>query len=433
MYKTNLANPILDYSNFLVFLFLLLLSPTLFCSASYGSEGPSLSSKKLVAEKVVGGLETPTGIAFIGENDILAVEKNSGKVLRILKGDVLPEPLIDVNVANEVERGLLGIAVANNSANSKLYVFLFYTEAQDRDGSEAVGNRLYRYELTGNKLINPKLLLDLPFLPGPAHNGGVVTVGPDNHVYLVVGNLLASASERFEGNSLDQNIENGNAPDGRGGILTVTQDGDLVNGGGILGDEPPLDLYYAYGIRNSFGLTFDPVSGHLWDTENGGAYDEINLVEPGFNSGWEKVNGKASLLEDFDQDELVDFGGKGKYSDPEFSWASNSDFRTAPTSIVFFDSDKFGEQYKDGVFVGDVRGNIYHFNVDKDRTDLLLNGPLADEVANDFSEIEDLIFARFPGVITDMKVGPDGYLYILLYQVLGQEDGELYRIVPSNT
>lgn len=433
MYKTNLANPILDYSNFLVFLFLLLLSPTLFCSASYGSEGPSLSSKKLVAEKVVGGLETPTGIAFIGENDILAVEKNSGKVLRILNGDVLQEPLIDVNVANEVERGLLGISVANNSANSNLYVFLFYTEAQDRDGSEAVGNRLYRYELTGNKLINPKLLLDLPFLPGPAHNGGVVTVGPDNHVYVVVGNLLASASERFEGNSLDQNIENGNAPDGRGGILTVTQDGDLVNGGGILGDEPPLDLYYAYGIRNSFGLTFDPVSGHLWDTENGGAYDEINLVEPGFNSGWEKVNGKASLLEDFDQDELVDFGGKGKYSDPEFSWASNSDFRTAPTSIVFFDSDKFGEQYKDGVFVGDVRGNIYHFNVDKDRTDLLLNGPLADEVANDFSEIEDLIFARFPGVITDMKVGPDGYLYILLYQVLGQEDGELYRIVPSNT
>ncbi|MDW0314484.1 MAG: PQQ-dependent sugar dehydrogenase [Nitrososphaeraceae archaeon] len=417
----------------MVFLFLLLLSPTLFCSASYGSEGPSLSSKNLVAEKVVGGLETPTGIAFIGENDILAVEKNSGKVLRILNGDVLPEPLIDVNVANEVERGLLGISVANNSANSKLYVFLFYTEAQDRDGSEAVGNRLYRYELTGNKLINPKLLLDLPFLPGPAHNGGVVTVGPDNHVYVVVGNLLASASERFEGNSLDQNIENGNAPDGRGGILTVTQDGDLVNGGGILGDEPPLDLYYAYGIRNSFGLTFDPVSGHLWDTENGGAYDEINLVEPGFNSGWEKVNGKASLLEDFDQDELVDFGGKGKYSDPEFSWASNSDFRTAPTSIVFFDSDKFGEQYKDGVFVGDVRGNIYHFNVDKDRTDLLLNGPLADEVANDFSEIEDLIFARFPGVITDMKVGPDGYLYILLYQVLGQEDGELYRIVPSNT
>ena len=433
MYKTNLASPILDYSNFLVFLFLLLLLPTLLCSASYGSEGPSLSSEKHVAEKVVGGLETPTGIAFIGENDILAVEKNSGKVLRIQNGDVLPQPLIDVNVANEVERGLLGISVANNSADDKMYVFLFYTEARDEDGGEAIGNRLYRYEFVGNKLINPKLLLDLPYLPGPAHNGGVVTVGPDNHVYVVVGNLLASASERFAGNSLDQNIENGNAPDGRGGILAVTQDGEAVNGEGILGDEHPLDLYYAYGIRNSFGLTFDPISGKLWDTENGGGYDEINLVEPGFNSGWEKVIGKASLLEDFNQDELVDFDGKGKYSDPEFSWISDSDFRTAPTSIVFFNSDRFGQQYENDVFVGDVRGNIYHFNVDKDRSDLLLNGPLADEVANDFSEIEDLIFARFPGVITDLKVGPDGYLYILLYQVQGQEDGELYRIIPSST
>jgi aldose sugar dehydrogenase len=420
------------HSNFLIISCILLLLPLWYCSFSYGSAEPALDSKKFVAEKVIGGLDTPTGIAFVGENDILAVEKNSGNVLRILNGDVLPKPLLDLNVANEVERGLLGIAVANNTADNKMYVFLFYTEARDEDGGEAIGNRLYRYELVGNNLINPKLLLDLPYLPGPAHNGGVVTVGPDNHVYVVVGNLLASASERFAGNSLDQNIENGNAPDGRGGILTVTQDGEVVNGEGILGDEPPLNLYYAYGIRNSFGLTFDPLSGQLWDTENGGAYDEINLVEPGFNSGWEKVIGKASLLEDFDQDELVDFDGKGKYSDPEFSWASNSVFRTAPTSIVFFDSDKFGEQYKDGMFVGDVRGNIYHFNVDKDRTDLLLNGPLADEVANGFSEIEDLIFARFPGVITDLKVGPDGFLYILLYQVQRQEDGELYRIVPSN-
>jgi glucose/arabinose dehydrogenase len=424
--------PISAHSNFLIISCILLLLPLWYCSFSYGSAEPALDSKKFVAEKVIGGLDTPTGIAFVGENDILAVEKNSGNVLRILNGDVLPKPLLDLNVANEVERGLLGIAVANNTADNKMYVFLFYTEARDEDGGEAIGNRLYRYELVGNNLINPKLLLDLPYLPGPAHNGGVVTVGPDNHVYVVVGNLLASASERFAGNSLDQNIENGNAPDGRGGILTVTQDGEVVNGEGILGDEPPLNLYYAYGIRNSFGLTFDPLSGQLWDTENGGAYDEINLVEPGFNSGWEKVIGKASLLEDFDQDELVDFDGKGKYSDPEFSWASNSVFRTAPTSIVFFDSDKFGEQYKDGMFVGDVRGNIYHFNVDKDRTDLLLNGPLADEVANGFSEIEDLIFARFPGVITDLKVGPDGFLYILLYQVQRQEDGELYRIVPSN-
>jgi glucose/arabinose dehydrogenase len=89
-----------------------------------------------------------------------------------------------------------------------------------------------------------------------------------------------------------------------------------------------------------------------------------------------------------------------------------------------------GEQYENDMFVGDVRGNIYHFKLDEDRTNLLLNGGLADKVANDFSEVEDLIFAEFPGIIADLKVGPDGYLYVLVFQ---QINGELYRIVPLIT
>jgi glucose/arabinose dehydrogenase len=420
----------------------------------------SLSDEKFVAEEVARGLKNPTGIDFIGENDILVLEKNNGTVLRILNGEILPDPVLDVSVANEVERGLLGISVSKNATDDKTYVFLYYTEAESRAGQaggggvdnsrdidgdseetngedvEPIGNRLYKYELVenGSKLANPELLLDLPYEPGPAHNGGVVTVGPDDNVYVVVGNLLANAEERFEGYSLDQNVKGGKAPDGRGGIIRVTQDGNIVNSKGILGDEHPLDMYYAYGIRNGFGLDFDPVTGNLWDTENGGRYDEINLVEPGFNSGWEMIVGKASLQEDFDQDDLVDFEGNGKYSDPEFSWETKSDFRTAPTSIVFFDSDKFGEEYENDIFVGDVRGNIYHFSLEEGRTKLLLNGSLADEVANEISELDDSIFAKFPGLITDLKVGPDGYLYVLLYQLWDQEEagGKLFRIVPSS-
>ena len=85
----------------------------------------------------------------------------------------------------------------------------------------------------------------------------------------------------------------------------------------LLAERLPLDKYYAYGIRNSFGMDFDPLTGKLWDTENGPTFgDEINLVEPGFNSGWRKVQGmwtieerkmegvwfseKPSNLEDFD-------------------------------------------------------------------------------------------------------------------------------------
>jgi glucose/arabinose dehydrogenase len=244
-----------------------------------------------VAEKVTDGLEGPTAFAFIGPNDVLVLEKDKGTVLRIQDGIVLPEPVLDVNVANQVEQGLLGIAVSKNLFDNKTYVFLYYTEAEakaidegeeddnngkdqtsNEDGGQPLGNRLYRYELSadGTRLVNPTLLLDLPYQPGPAHNGGVVAVGPDNNVYVMVGNLLANAEERFEGDSLDQNIRDGKAPDGRGGILRVTQDGQTVNGEGILGNEHPLDKYYAYGIRNSFGIAFDPLSGKLWDTENGG-------------------------------------------------------------------------------------------------------------------------------------------------------------------
>ena len=54
--------------------------------------------------------------------------------------------------------------------------------------------------------------------------------------------------------------------------------------------------YYAYGMRNSFGMDFDPVTGKLWDTENGPWWaDEINIVEPGFNSGWKKVQGLSYM------------------------------------------------------------------------------------------------------------------------------------------
>src|SRR5829696_6095787 len=395
-YIMNLASLISNFFDFAIVLCTLFLIQSSTLSVSYGSEAPTLSSDRLMAERVSSGFENPTGIAFLGSNDILVIEKDTGAVLRMLNGEVLPEPLAKLDVANEVERGLLGIAVSKNQSADKNYVFLYYTEAKsesgesaDENGDEPLGNRLYRFELSedGTKLLNPKLLLDLPYEPGPAHNGGAITVGPDDNVYVVLGNLLANADERFEGH--------------------------------------PLDMYYAYGIRNSFGLAFDPVTGKLWDTENGGRYDEINLVEPGFNSGWEKVIGKASLQEDFNDSDLVDFNGKGKYSDPEFSWEADSEFRTAPTSIVFLNSDKFGQQYENDMFVGDVHGNIYHFKLSTDRTRLLLAEPLADGVANDSSEIEDLVFAEIPGIITDLKVGPDGYLYLLLY-----DRGELFRIVP---
>jgi aldose sugar dehydrogenase len=407
-----------------------------------GIETPNIiKDPNLKVELISKGLELPTSMAFLGPNDILVLEKDKGTVKRIVNGKILAEPVLDVNVANKSERGMLGIAVsyAKNNENEPIYVFLYYTESEEDDnddcprdnfcnpGNDPLGNRLYRYELVNDKLVNPKLMLDLPATPGPAHNGGAVTIGPDNNVYLVIGDVKSKSIQKVS------------SADGRAGILVVTQDGELSGEGGwegILGNTFPLNLYYAFGIRNSFGIDFDPVTGKLWDTENGeDSGDEINLVEAGFNSGWNKIQGIWSKGGDrssthtenviLNPDNLEDFGGKAKYSPPEFTWADS----IGPTALKFLNSDKLGKQYQNDIFVGDVHnGNLYHYKLEKQRTGLLfLEESLSDKVADADEENAGIIFGEGFGSISDLEVGPDGYLYIVS---LGR--GAIYRIVPSD-
>ncbi len=283
-------------------------------------------------------------------------------------------------------------------------------------GQSLVANRVYRYEFANDSLVNPKLLLDLPATPGPRHNAGAITISPDNNLYVPIGDVDGH-------NSQAQNVQDGSPPDGTGGILRITQDGKPV-GDGIIGVSSPANKYFAYGVRNSFGLDFDPVTGKLWDTENGPGYgDEINLVEPGFNSGWLQVQGKP--LPDFDYSKLVTFDGKGKYRDPEFTWFNT----VGPTKILFLNSDKLGKQYQNDIFVSNIHnGTIYHFKLNENRTGLVLNGPLEDKVADTDDETKGIIFGSNLGGISDMVVGPDGYLYIVS---LGR--GTIYRIVPTVT
>jgi glucose/arabinose dehydrogenase len=455
-------------------LFLLSLILTLFLglisdnvsTKGYAQEdnAPELKEETLGIELISSSLKDPTSMAFLGPNDILVTEKNTGTVQRIQNGKIFAEPLLDVNVNGEDERGLLGIAISKNATVGKTFVFLYYTEAKSGmpesevevdgngqvpsgagDSGQPIGNHLYRYELAenGSKLVNPALLLDLPYQPGPAHNGGAMTIGPDNHIYLAVGEFTPTSYGQGDYRFKVQNYEDGQEPDGRAGILRVTQDGDVVNG--LIGDKHPDDVYYAYGIRNSFGIAFDPLTGNLWDTENGPSFgDEINLVEPGFNSGWAKVLGIWNIEELVDEegereiikgdpiseninDILFDFNGSGKYSPPELTW----DQTMAPTSVTFLNSSNLGKQYENDMFVGTAKNILLRFDLIENRSDLVLNGSLSDKVADSTEELEDYTFAENLGIITDVEVGPDGNLYLLTG--VRETEGKIYRIVPSAT
>jgi aldose sugar dehydrogenase len=380
--------------------------------ASIGKGEPTIKDLNLKVETVATGLALPTTMAFIGPNDILVLEKNKGTVQRIINGQMLAEPLLRINVSSEVERGMLGIATSQDNQTGKSKVFLYYTESE---GGEPVASRLYRYELTNEKLVNPVLLLDLPAVPGPRHNAGNIMIGPDNNLYVSVGDLDGHIT-------LAQNVKGASGLDGSSAILKITQDGKAV-GQGMLGESGISKKYYAYGLRNSFGMDFDPVTGKLWDTENGASYgDEINFIEPGFNSGWLQVQGIAP--DNFNTEDLENFQGKGNYSDPEFVWTDT----VGPTAIKFFGSDRLGNQYKNDIFVSDItQGNIYHFDLTGNRTNLILDGLLADKMSNNSTENRDIIFGEGFGGISDLEVGPyDGYLYVVS---LGH--GNIYRIVPN--
>ncbi len=395
---------------------------------------PILRDTNLKTELIVDKLQFPSGMDFIGNDDLLVIEKNTGIVKRVTNGKVVGE-LLDLNVATKSERGLLGIAVldisktkhASNYGPNDKFVFLFVTETKNQDEGEILGNRVYRFDFVNGSLINPVLLLDLPYLPGPSHNGGVMKIGPDNNLYIIMGDL--NRLKDPTGDTIASNLQGTALPDGRGGVLRITPDGETVKDGFTLGDEGLLDKYYGYGVRNSFGLGFDNVTGFLWDTENGSHYgDEINIVKPGFNSGWRQVLGLSSMYskfsdKEFDRSKLVTFNGNGKYYDPVLTWNNT----IAPTTIAFIHSSKLGQEYMDDVLVGGVKnGTILHFDLNSTRTGFQLEGPLSDKLVNKPEELNSAIFGTGFDIITDIKVDPtDGDVYVL---AANTKNGKIYKI-----
>ena len=396
------------------------------------AQEPTIKDPNLRVETIVEGLSWPTSMAFIDNNNILVLEKEKGTVRLISNGILQETPVLEVDVNSNNERGLLGIAIMNNDT-----VFLYYTESSSSSSSssednELLRNRVYKYQWNDEEkiLVNPTLILDLPALPGPNHDGGKLIIGPDNFLYAVIGDLNHMGKL--------QNVVNGLDPDDTGVIFRVNpEDGSPAPANPFIsnkeGDLSSLNKYYAYGIRNSFGIAFDPVTNILWDTENGPSeYDELNVVKPGFNSGWRQVMGPISKS-GITEDELVNFPNS-KYADPVFSWLPSIGI----TDIEFLNSAKLGNKYVNNIFVGDIgdltNGYLYYFEVNEDRTGIKFDSNsssqtgLTDLVADNEQEMSAIALGTDFGGITDIETGPDGFLYILTLDRESDGEGKIYRI-----
>jgi uncharacterized repeat protein (TIGR01451 family) len=456
------------------------------------STGPAMNDPNLSVKTVVNGLSQPTSMAFIGHNDFLIFEKNTGKLQRVTNGVIQNPPPLDLAVNSASERGGLGIALHPNFAFNG-YVYLYWTESSTGVDTTNIaevallGNRVDRYIWNGSTLTFDRNLIKLHAYQADAnqqlrgnHNGGVLRFGPDGKLYILMGdngrrgwlqNLPCGPTANCPGPTVADDQFGGPDPDNNhltGFILRLNDDGTVPFDNPFASLVSDLSLpteaqgnmlkLYAYGVRNGFGLGFDPYSGNLWDQENGDdAFDEMNRITAGSNNGWIQMMGPNSRVAQFKQIESTYGAGDlqqlrwppaniadtpaaamqrlymlpgAHYNDPEFSWK----YAIPASPLGFVQGRGLGPQYEGDMFVGAARtflanGFLFRFKLTPDRlhfsfTDSRLNDLVADNDDKfDIKESESLLIGHDFGITTDIEMAPSGNVF-----VVSNSNGAVYEI-----
>jgi aldose sugar dehydrogenase len=418
-------------------------------SASAQEAGPSMLAPTLGVRTVAGGLVTPTSIAFIGPNDILAIEKNTGRVQRIVNGS-LQGTVLDLAVNFASERGLLGIALHPRfPANPSVY--LYWTESTTLADTSVLsqtpllGNRVDRFVWDGSALTFAANLVRIRAIQQDVgqpergnHDGGPIAFGADGRLFVITGdvgrrghlqNLPCGPTATCPGPTVPDDQFGGPQADDahRTGVVlrlnddgTAPTDNPFFAAGASMGGEVGANVQkiFSYGHRNSFGMAVDPLSGGLWVQENGDdTFSELNHVQPGMNGGWVQIMGPVSRIAQFKEIETT-FGGQNlqqlrwppeniadspsealarlfmipgaHYSDPEFSWK----WEVAPAGIGFVKGRGLGPQFAGDLFMGAATpllegGYLFHFNLTGNRGKIGVDDPrLEDRVADNLAKHE---------------------------------------------
>lgn len=382
-------------------------------ATSVSSQAPfTMVDSNYVAEPVAIGLSLPIAFEFLAPNDLLITEKNSGRVKRYTNG-VLAGTVLDLAVNGTGERGLLGIKLDPDFAGNS-YVYLYYCAA-DVDGGTYSGARVERYTWNGSALVSPQILWQISAEPGDyvGHLGGVLRFGPDGKLYVTVGEMGRLGKEtNYETLGYCK----------AGGILRLNSDGTVPEDNPFVSHaDPDFRKWFAYGIRNCFGMNFDRYTGRLWITDNGQTdFDEFNIVPAGMNGAWKDFDGPLARTG-------VGLGGLymasgAQYVDPFFCWGPSLGI----ASMAFFDSGRFPVGSRDSLLVSDVNlENMYLMPVNANRDGFVVSGGNADGVADGATERDVFKWGVNWGVDTDMKIGPDGFMYVCALL-----DGKIMRVRP---
>jgi glucose/arabinose dehydrogenase len=449
------------------------------------SNHPRVLVPNLDVRTVIAGLTTPLALAFIADDDMLVLEKNTGKVLRVSDG-VVKGTALDLAVNNASERGLLGIALHPEfPANPGVY--LYWTESTSGADSNTLsdtpllGNRVDRFTWDENSgtLTMERNLIRLRAIQEDAgqpargnHDGGVLKFGPDGKLYIFIGdvgrrgqlqNLPCGPTPDCPGPTVPDDQFGGPEPDNAHltGVVrrlnddgTTPADNPFFNAGMSMGGEVGANVQkiYSYGHRNSIGMAFDPFSGNLWLQENGDdSFSELNRVVAGMNGGWVQIMGPVSRIGQYKQIETSPrfFGLQqirwspvniadspeealsrlfmlpgAQFVNPEFSWK----YEVAPGGIGLVKGGALGPQFEGNLIMGAARaalegGHLFRFRLTGNRRSIAVDDErLEDRVADNFDKF-DITESETLLFGTGFGVAPD---------VQSGPDGNLYVVSISH-
>jgi len=418
------------------------------------------------------GLQTVT-LVWVDDNVLLAANRAAGEIFRVnlvACETVTPGPVVgDLDIIapsandSQTEYGVQGMAL-HPAFHQNNYVYVRYDlspspgvdtlqekvtdQPGNFSGSDLTSNVIDRFIWNAQanngtgELVFDQRIHEVP-VQSRYHHGGPIRFGPDGRLYTVYGDQRRTGNWSWNANTAGPlrsvNVATGVVED-NAVIVRLNDDGTIPAGNPFDPSAPDTPdgaaAWFAYGVRNAFGLAFDPATGTLWDTENGEfTFDEINRVEPGFNSGYKHIMGPIDHPEVADEtDQLVELPGS-QYSDPEFAWADAA----GVTSIYFLYGSALGEEFDNLVLTSHVNsGFLWALPLNEQRDDFLFEHPgLVDGVddrpnaASDprGTEAEELLFGTdFGGGFTGplaIERGADNLPYVLT------GDGNLYRIRPA--